>query len=53
MRRQKNLSQMKKQDKAKARDLSKTVVSNMTDREFKSLIIRILTELEKRLEDIS
>ena len=31
----------------------KTDVSNMSDREFKAVIIRILTGLEKRVEDMS
>ena len=35
-----------------AGDLSETYVSNMPDGEFKVEIIRILTELEKRIEDI-
>lgn len=38
MRRQRNLSQMKEQDKAMARDLSET--------EFKVMIIKILTGLK-------
>ena len=37
----------------KARDLSKTDISNMPDNEFKAMIIRTLTRLEKRVEDIS
>ena len=38
MRRQKNLSQIKEQDKTMARDLSETYMSNMPDREFKATI---------------
>ena len=53
MRRQRNLSQMKEKNKATAKDLSKRDVSNMADGEFKAIIIRILTGLEKRVEDIS
>jgi len=41
------------QDKATTRDLGKTVISNMPNREFKAMIIRILTRLEKRVEDMS
>ena len=37
----------KGQDKATARYLSKTDISNMPDREFKAMIIRILTGPEK------
>ena len=43
---------MKEQDKTKARDLNKTDISNMHDGEFKTMIIRILTGLEKIIEDI-
>ena len=53
MPRWRNLSQVKEQDKATARDLSETETSNMLDGEFKGTIIRILTRLEKRIEDIS
>ena len=45
------LSEMKEQDKAMVRDVSKTDISNMSDKEFKAMIIRIRTELEKRVED--
>ena len=44
---------MKEQDKATARVLSETDISNMWDGEFKVTIIRILTRFEKRKEDIS
>ena len=47
MRRQRNLSKVKEEDKATVRDLNEAVLSNMHDREFKAMIIRILTtELE-------
>lgn len=35
------------------RDLSKIDISNTPDREFKGTIIKILTGLEKRIENIS
>ena len=41
---------MKEQDKTTARDLSKVDISNMFDREFKIIVIRILTGLEKSKE---
>ena len=44
---------MKEQDKTIARDLSETDTSHMPDREFKLIITRILTGLEKGLEDMS
>ena len=42
---------MKEQNKATAGDPSKTDISNMPDEEFKVMIIRISTGLEKRVED--
>ena len=44
---------MKEQDKATARDICETDISNMADGEFKATIIRLLTGPEKRLEDIN
>ena len=44
---------MNKQDKATARDLSETDISAVPDGKFKVTIIRLLTGLEKRIEDIS
>ena len=44
---------MKEQDKAIARDLSKTDGSNMPYREFKVMIIKIPTGLQKRMEGMS
>jgi len=43
---------MKEQDKATERDLSRKDIGNMPDREFKVMIIRIFTGLEKRVEDL-
>ena len=43
---------MKGQDKAMARDLNGTDVNNTPNGEFKTMIIRIFTGLEKRMEDI-
>jgi len=42
-----------KEDKATTRDLNETDISSMPDGEFKAMITRILTGLEKRIEDIS
>ena len=55
MRRQRNMSKKKKKrwDKIIARALSKIEISNMSDREFKVMIIKTLTGLEKRVEDNS
>ena len=56
MRIQKNMSQMKKkkkQDKTTAKDLSEIEINNIPDKEFKVIIIKILTGLEKKVEDFS
>ena len=39
--------------KTTARELSEMDISNMPDKEFKVMVIKILTILEKKLEDIS
>ena len=44
---------MKEEDKAMTRYLSETDIDNMPDKEFKVRIIRILTQLGKRIEDIN
>ena len=44
---------MKEQDKITARDLSEMDISNMADREFKVMVIKTLTGLKKRVENIS
>ena len=44
---------MKKQGKATATSLREKDVSNIPDKEFKVMIIKIPTGLEKRVEDIS
>jgi len=44
---------MKEQDKATTKDLNETDISNIPDSIFKAMIIRILTGLEKRVEDMS
>ena len=52
MRKQKNMSQVKLQDKI-TRELNETAVSNMTDREFEVRIIKILIGLDERVENLS
>lgn len=43
---------MEEQDQTIARDLSKTDISNMADREFKVMTVKILSRLEKSVENI-
>ena len=47
------MSQVKEQDKITARDLNGMEVSNIRDKEFKLVVIKILPGLEKRVEDLS
>jgi len=53
MRKQRNMSQIKEQNKITVRGISKTKMNKMPDRKFKVMIIKILTGLEERVEDIS
>ena len=45
MRRQRNMVQMKEQNKTPERELNKMEISNLSDAEFKTLVIRMLQEL--------
>ena len=45
MRRQRNMAQMKEQNKHPEKELNKMEISNLSDAEFKTLVIRMLEEL--------
>ena len=45
MRRQGNMAQMKEQNKTTEKELNEMEISNVSDAEFKTLVIRILKEL--------
>ena len=45
MRRQRNMAQLKEQNKTPEKELNKMVVSKLSDAESKTLIIRMLKEL--------
>ena len=45
MRRQRDVAQMKEQNKTPEKELNKMEISNLSDAEFKTLVIRILKEL--------
>ena len=47
------MSQMKEQHKSTERRLNRKEVSNTPDKEFKVMIIKILSGPEKRVEDLS
>ena len=45
MRRQRNVAQMKEQNKIPGKELNKMEISNLSDAEFKTLLLRMLKEL--------
>ena len=54
MRRQRNTSQLKEQDKITAKELNEMEIDNMPEIEFKVMIIQIITGLEtKGVKDLS
>ena len=51
--RQRNVSQMKEQNKTPYKELTKMETSNLLDAEFKTLVIRMLKELSENLKSIT
>ena len=52
MRRQRNMAQMKEQNKTPEKELNAMEISNLSDAEFKTLVIRMLKELSEALDSI-
>ena len=52
MRRQRNMTQMKGQIKTPEKELNEMEISNLSDAEFKTLVIRMLKELSEDLNSI-
>ena len=52
MRRQRNMAQMKEQIKTPEKELNEMEISNLSDAEFKTLVIRMLGELREDLSSI-
>ena len=52
MRRQRNMAQMKEQIKTPEKELNKMEISNLSDAEFKTLVIRMLKELNEDFNSI-
>ena len=50
MRRERNLPQLKEQEKNSEETTNETEINNLLDKEFKALVRRMLTELGKRLD---
>ena len=53
MGRQKSMSHMKEQNKAPGKEFTKMKTSNLPDIEFKTLAIRMLKELRRRVDELS
>ena len=51
MKRQGNMAQVKEQIKTPEKQLNKMVISNPSDTEFKTLVIRLLNELSEDLNN--
>ena len=47
MRRQRNMAQIREQIKAPEKELNKMKISNLSDAEFKTLVIRMLKEISE------
>ena len=45
--------QIKEQDKYSEKELNKTEISSLPDKEFKVMVIRMLTELGRRMDEYS
>ena len=52
MKRPRNMVQMKEQNKTPEKELNKVEISNLSDAEFKTLVIRMLKELIGYLNNI-
>ena len=52
MRRKRNMAQMKEQIKTPEKELNRMKISNLSDAEFKTLVIRMLKELREDLNSI-
>ena len=53
MMRQRNMFQMKKQDKTWNKELSEVEISNLPNKEFKVMIIKMLNKLRRRMDEHS
>ena len=51
-RRQRKMAQMKEQHKTPGKELSETEIANLSDAEFKTLVIRMLRELTEYSKSI-
>ena len=52
MKKQRNMAQMKEQITTPEKELNKMEISNLSDTEFKTLVIRMLNELNEDLSSV-
>ena len=52
MRRQKNMFQSKKQNKAPGKELTQTEISKLSGKKFKIMVIGMLAELGRRMDEL-
>ena len=52
MRRQRNIAQMKQQNKTPEKELNKMETSNLLNAEFRTLVIKMLSELSENFNSI-
>ena len=52
MRRQRNMAQIKEQNKMSEKELNKIEISNLLDAEFKTQVLRMLIELSENFNNI-
>ena len=53
MRRQGNMAQMKEQNKTPEKELNEVAISNLSDTEFKTLVLSMLRELSEDLSSVT
>ena len=53
MKRQRSTFQIKEQDNSSEKELNKTEINNLPDKEYKLIIIRMLTDLGRRIDKYS
>ena len=50
MKKQKVMSQMKRQDKTPEKQLNEVEIGNLTEKEFRIMILKMIQDLRKRME---
>ena len=53
MRRQRNMLQIREQDKSSEKEQRETETNSLPDKEYKRRVIRMLTDLGRRMDELS